>query len=99
MIKSTRVLIHQTFSTTMSGENFFRVLVFLPLVCASFKFNCPLLPDVLPVTRVDQLKPQHIKVIMALGDSITAGRFAGGEIEELKLSSILLCFQFYLNCI
>ncbi len=37
------------------------------------QFDCPLLPQPQPATTVYELKPQHIKVVMALGDSVTAG--------------------------
>ena len=57
-------------------------MAFLPvglvLFCLSSsfadEFNCPSLP---PLTKsaqnVYELKPQDIKVVMALGDSVTAG--------------------------
>ena len=38
-------------------------------------FDCPLLPPLArPARTVNELKPQDIKVVMALGDSITAGK-------------------------
>ena len=38
------------------------------------EFNCPPLPPLArPASNVYELKPQDIKVVMALGDSITAG--------------------------
>ena len=38
------------------------------------KFNCSALPPLTqPARTVHELKPQDIKVVMALGDSITAG--------------------------
>ena len=38
------------------------------------KFDCPALPPLTqPAKNVYELKPQDIKVVMALGDSITAG--------------------------
>ena len=37
-------------------------------------FDCPPLPPLArPARTVNELKPQDIKVVMALGDSITAG--------------------------
>jgi len=37
-------------------------------------FTCPPLPPLVrPARNVDELRPQDIKVVMALGDSITAG--------------------------
>eukprot|EP01114_Cavostelium_apophysatum_P007810 TRINITY_DN19995_c0_g1_i1.p1 TRINITY_DN19995_c0_g1~~TRINITY_DN19995_c0_g1_i1.p1 ORF type:complete len:383 (-),score=50.59 TRINITY_DN19995_c0_g1_i1:81-1229(-) len=37
------------------------------------KFNCPNLPPSPPATNVNKLRPSDIKVVMAIGDSITAG--------------------------
>ena len=38
------------------------------------QFNCPALPPLTqPAKTVYELRPQDIKVVMALGDSITAG--------------------------
>ena len=49
------------------------VIVYLSSSLAD-EFNCPSLP---PLTKsaqnVYELKPQDIKVVMALGDSVTAG--------------------------
>lgn len=37
-------------------------------------FNCPVLPPLTQSARnVRELRPQDIKVVMALGDSVTAG--------------------------
>ena len=39
-------------------------------------FNCPQLPPLSkPAENVYELRPQDIKVVMALGDSITAGKY------------------------
>ena len=39
-------------------------------------FNCPQLPPLTkPARNVYELKPQDIKVVMAFGDSITAGPY------------------------
>lgn len=39
------------------------------------RFDCPQLPPLSkPAKTVHELRPQDIKVIMALGDSVTAGR-------------------------
>ena len=39
-------------------------------------FNCPQLPPLSkPAENVYELRPQDIKVVMALGDSITAGTY------------------------
>jgi len=55
----------------------------LSLLCAAFvalaasqgvHFDCPALPPLTqPAKTVYELRPQDIKVVMALGDSITAG--------------------------
>ena len=43
-------------------------------VQAAVHFNCPQLPPLSqPARNVYELRPQDIKVVMALGDSITAG--------------------------
>ena len=49
--------------------------LFVELVAAQgVKFNCPALPPLTrPAKTVYELRPQDIKVVMALGDSITAG--------------------------
>ena len=39
------------------------------------RFDCPQLPPLTqPAKTVHELRPQDIKVIMALGDSVTAGK-------------------------
>ena len=57
--------------------------VLLPALCAalvaltagqSVHFDCPALPPLTqPAKTVNELRPQDIKVVLALGDSITAG--------------------------
>ncbi len=59
----------------------FRVLlVFLYVlsqVCCQVDFNCPPLPPLgKPARNVHELRPQDIKVVMALGDSVTAGIYS-----------------------
>ena len=55
------------------GAIFF--LVFLEIGCGQTIFNCPQLPPLTqPAKNVYELRPQDIKVVMALGDSITAGQ-------------------------
>ena len=50
------------------------LLVGLQLVSCQVHFDCPQLPPLTqPARTVRELRPQDIKVIMALGDSITAG--------------------------
>ena len=56
-------------------------LVFLAVLALSFQrllsqdeFDCPQLPPLSsPARNVYELRPQDIKVVMALGDSVTAG--------------------------
>ena len=51
-------------------------------------FSCPQLPPLTkPAQNVYQLKPQDIKVVMALGDSITAGN---GQLRTVQLLTMLL---------
>ena len=55
------------------GAIFF--LVFLEIGCCQVIFNCPQLPPLTqPAKNVYELRPQDIKVVMALGDSVTAGQ-------------------------
>ncbi len=43
---------------------------------AADQFNCPKLPPLIrPAQNVYELRPQDIKVVMALGDSVTAGQY------------------------
>jgi phospholipase B1 len=50
-----------------------------------FDFNCPsLLPLTKPATSVHELRPQDIKVVMAMGDSVTAAFAALGEQHDIK---------------
>ena len=45
------------------------------LASGQVNFSCPELPPLSkPARNVHELRPQDIKVVMALGDSITAGR-------------------------
>lgn len=47
------------------------------------KFNCPQLPPLKsPAKTVYELRPQDVKVVMAFGDSITAGKPAGHQMER-----------------
>ena len=51
-------------------------------------FFCPQLPPLTkPAQNVYELKPQDIKVVMALGDSITAGN---GQLRTVQLLTMLL---------
>ena len=50
------------------------LLVGLQLVRCQVHFDCPQLPPLTqPAKTIHELRPQDIKVVMALGDSITAG--------------------------
>lgn len=65
------------------------VLVFVVstlCTCALSAFNCPSLPSHVPANVTD-LRPGNIKVVMAMGDSITAGfgiNGAKGELNEYR---------------
>ena len=49
-------------------------LVGLQLVRCQVHFDCPQLPPLTqPAKTVHELRPQDIRVVMALGDSVTAG--------------------------
>ena len=53
---------------------FVSLLVSLQLVRCQVHFDCPQLPPLTqPAKTIHELRPQDIKVVMALGDSITAG--------------------------
>ena len=58
-----------------------RVLFTFLVLCAlsptrcQVGFKCPALPPLArPARKVRELRPQDIKVVMALGDSVTAGK-------------------------
>ena len=67
-------------------------LVLLASVVAGqfpIKFDCPQLPPLSrPAETVYELKPQDIKVVMALGDSITAGEVM--NIMQTIATSIII---------
>lgn len=54
-------------------------------------FSCPKLPQVKKATNVRQLRPQDIEVVMAVGDSMTAGNLI------FKIDSFNLIFLFLLR--
>ena len=58
------------------------VVILLSPLCIGLEFKCPLLPEPSPAMTVYDLKPQHIKVVMALGDSVTAGLLGCGQHAE-----------------
>ena len=51
------------------------ISIFLPNdVRCQVHFNCPQLPPLSqPAKTIHELRPQDIKVVMSLGDSVTAG--------------------------
>ena len=80
--------------------------LFLSLLCAGFvalaasqgvHFDCPALPPLTqPAKTVYELKPQDIKVVMALGDSITAGRDDAQQKRKALCSYIYIYIQQWL---
>ncbi|XP_064393239.1 phospholipase B1, membrane-associated-like isoform X3 [Halichondria panicea] len=56
--------------------------------CQTVHFDCPKLPPLPPARTVHELRPQDIRVVMALGDSVTAGFGMMGRhgniIEDLQ---------------
>ncbi len=58
----------------------FLVAVLLGSGAGQLPFDCPKLPPLQhPAKSVYELRPQDIKVIMSLGDSVTAGGFPNGK--------------------
>eukprot|EP00042_Codosiga_hollandica_P046695 m.494198 g.494198 ORF g.494198 m.494198 type:complete len:368 (+) comp57288_c0_seq17:77-1180(+) len=51
--------------------------------------QCPTFPARLPPSNVNELKPQDIRVVMAMGDSITAGFSMLSRAEDFDLEAIL----------
>ena len=50
-------------------------------------FDCPPLPPLArPARNIYELKPQDIKVVMALGDSVTAGVCMGASQLGMELT-------------
>ena len=63
-------------------------------------FNCPQLPPLSkPAENVYELRPQDIKVVMALGDSITAGTYLDRYARLLISYSINTQFISVLKCV
>ncbi len=59
----------------MVGEILLSLFSLLSLGACQVHFDCPPLPPLQKSARnVNELRPQDIKVVMALGDSVTAGR-------------------------
>ena len=66
------------------------ILLLASIVAGQYpiKFDCPQLPPLSrPAETVYELKPQDIKVVMALGDSITAGEVV--NIMQIIAPSIM----------
>ena len=60
-------------------------LVGLQLVRCQVHFDCPQLPPLTrPAKTVHELRPQDIKVVMALGDSVTAGTSRYLSVSEAR---------------
>jgi len=57
----------------------------IPPLVVGPPFNCTKLPAPGPATNVRQLRPGNIKVIMAVGDSISAGFAMRGELPDALL--------------
>ena len=57
------------------------------LVRCQVHFDCPQLPPLTqPARTVHELRPQDIKVVMALGDSITAGIHLQNKMANYRQS-------------
>ena len=50
-------------------------------------FDCPKLPPLPPARTVYELRPQDIRVVMALGDSVTAGMELSWNILDFQLNN------------
>lgn len=61
------------------------ILALLPLlVFSQVDFGCPPLPDRDPPTKITDLRPNDVKVVMGMGDSITAGFGALSSLNESR---------------
>ena len=64
--------------------------------CPIVTFSCPPLPPITePAKDVYSLRPQDIKVVMTLGDSVTAGAFIGAP-PLIALYYVRMCVPIYL---
>ena len=69
--------------------------VILGLSSGRVNFSCPQLPPLShPAENVSELRPQDIKVVMALGDSITVGKIQCQVTLTIAVVLILIFFQF-----
>ena len=69
--------------------------VILGLSSGQVNFSCPQLPPLShSAENVSELRPQDIKVVMALGDSITAGKIQYQVTLTITAVLILLFFQY-----
>ena len=69
--------------------------VILGLSSGQVNFSCPQLPPLShSAENVSELRPQDIKVVMALGDSITAGKIQYQVTLTIAVVLILLFFQY-----
>ena len=76
----------------------YTVILLAPLVCSALgadEFNCQKLPPLTrPAATVYELRPQDIKVLMAMGDSVTAGKKKIiKKIKKRKRTYVKLCFM------
>ena len=60
--------------------------------CQNVHFDCPPLPPLTaPARTVYELRPQDIKVVMALGDSVTAGKRCYGNNIDIEVRLVVFC--------
>ncbi len=55
--------------------------------CQTPSPDCPKLPPLPPARTVYELRPQDIRVVMALGDSVTAGMELSLNILDFQLNN------------
>mmetsp|Transcript_24982 Transcript_24982/g.56668 ORF Transcript_24982/g.56668 Transcript_24982/m.56668 type:complete len:362 (-) Transcript_24982:83-1168(-) len=53
-------------------------------LAAATTFECPELPNIPPPQNISQLHPFHVGIVMAAGDSITAGFSARSNLDEAR---------------
>ena len=70
----------------------YTVILLAPLVCSALgadEFNCQKLPPLTrPAATVYELRPQDIKVLMAMGDSVTAGKKKNNKKNKKKEKNV-----------
>ena len=70
-----------------------------PIILGQVNFSCPQLPPLSQSAKnVYELRPQDIKVVMAIGDSITAGK-KRVTIDALTIVIILANYLQVLECL